>query len=164
MKIKKVILFVISILIYCSCSSQEIKTVETPTLSFYPSQRIPFHNNKIYGKVEFSCYEIVNKDSVFLRPIKILNIDSLKYRIKYPGIAKRAGVGGNVLIELKLGSTGEIESMKAVSNIGASLEESVLNSLKGFRFKFKEASTDKDISILLIVSFNIVNSLPVKVY
>lgn len=133
-------------------------------MNFSPVKKIALHKDKIYGRVDFSCYEIVNNDSVLLKPIKILNLDSLKTRIKYPDIARRTGVGGNVLIELKLDNVGKIESMKAVSNVGAGLEESVLSSLKGFHFKFEKVSAEKEVSILLIVSFYIMNSPPVNVY
>ncbi len=159
MKIKKIILFVVTILIFIGCSSEKSKTIELRAGDYVLDKRCgPPPRDILNGSFNFSFYEILNTDSISLLPIKILDEDSLKSRIKYPEIAVRAGVDGIVLIELKFNDNDEIVDMKPLSNIGASLEESVMNSIKDYKFIFDKKVSENNFSILLIVNFYIANS------
>jgi len=146
-----------AIITFISCSSQ--KTIGVRTSVIVPNERVyapPMPSKDINkGSFNLSCYEFINTDSITLKPIKIVNIDSLKARLTYPDIAIRAGIDGNVLIEIRLNENAEIIDIKPISNIGAGLEEAVVSGLKGFQFKFNNSSNQNNKSILLIVNFYI---------
>ncbi len=157
MKNAKIFTIIITSLILSSCSSQkleiveigpikEIRVVETLNLSLKDTLNAP---------LSISCYEISHTNTFSISSIKILNIDSLQSRIKYPAIAIRAGVEGTILIELTFEDNDEIKNIKPISNIGAGMEESVINSIKDFKFKF-DKKISKNSSVLLIVNFIIV--------
>ena len=155
MNCKKRYCILSAIVFFIGCSSQ--KTLEVAPREMVPIERVyapPMPSKDINnGSFNISCYEFINKDSITLKPIKILNIDSLKARLTYPDIAIRAGIEGIVLMEIRLSDNSEIINIKPISNIGASLEESVVVGIKGFQFKFGESSNKNNKSILLIVNF-----------
>jgi len=168
MKHIKAILFLTTGLIVSNCSSQKIATINLRPGITVPVEvkKISFSKDTLYGKIKnLTGYEIINEDSTFLRPINILNHDSLISKIKYPEIAIRAGVEGMVLLQLTFDEKNKINKMFPVSNIGAGLEESVMNSIKNFRFSFDEKERKKKV-LLLIIDFQIVNRYypSVKVY
>ena len=148
-------MFVVTILIFIGCSSQKLKIRELVLMDNIAIKRPLVLKDTINGPLNISCYEIIRTDTFSISSIKIFNIDSLKSRIKYPEIAIRAGIEGTILIELTFEDNDEIINIKPISNIGAGMEESVINSIKDFKFKF-DKKISKDSSVLLIVNFFIV--------
>ena len=155
MKNIELISIIITSLIFIRCSSRELEIKEIYPIKESGITRSLNTKDTLNKPLSISCYEIIHKDTFSISLLKLLNIDSLKSRIKYPEIAIRAGIEGTILIELTFNENDKIINMKPVSKVGASLEESVMNSIKDFKFRFdKKISTDS--SVLLIVNFFIV--------
>lgn len=64
--------------------------------------------------LSISCYKISHTDTFSISSIKVINIDSLQSRIKYPEIAIRAGIEGTILIELTFEDNDEIINIKPI--------------------------------------------------
>ena len=155
MKNAKLIAIVITSLIFSNCSSKKLEIREIRPMKESGMLRTLNLKDTLNKPLSVSCYEISHTDTFSISSIKVINIDSLQSRIKYPEIAIRAGIEGTILIELTFDGNDKIINMKPVSNIGASLEESVMNSIKDFNFIF-DKNISKDSSVLLIVNFFIV--------
>ncbi len=80
-----------------------------------------------------------DEDQVFIvveqPPVLIGGIASVQQRIKYPELARNAGIEGRVVVQFVVTSTGEIENPRVVRGIGGGCDEAALNALKYAKFQ-----------------------------
>ena len=78
---------------------------------------------------------VSNNYTKFIEPPEIEGgIDSLLSKIKYPEIAKRALVEGEVTCEFKVNNNGETSDIKIKRGIGAHCDENIIEALKAQKF------------------------------
>ncbi len=68
-------------------------------------------------------------------PEPIGGIQSIQSKIKYPEIAKRAGVEGKVYVLAFVDETGTVTDAKIIKGLGAGCDEEALNAVKLTKFK-----------------------------
>jgi protein TonB len=68
-------------------------------------------------------------------PEPIGGIQSIQSKIKYPEIAKRAGVEGKVYVLAFVDETGTVTDAKIIKGLGAGCDEEALNAVKQTKFK-----------------------------
>ncbi len=68
-------------------------------------------------------------------PELIGGIGSVQRRIKYPEIARNAGIEGRVIVQFIVDEEGEIVNPKVVRGIGGGCDEAALKALDGAKFK-----------------------------
>lgn len=68
-------------------------------------------------------------------PVLIGGISGIQKRIKYPEMARVAGVEGRVVIQFVVSKDGEIINPKVIRGIGAGCDEEALRALKEAKFK-----------------------------
>jgi TonB family protein len=67
-------------------------------------------------------------------PQIVTNLDSLTELLVYPEIAKRAGVQGEIVIQINLDGNGKIVNRKFIKTIGAACDEAALDALRKSKF------------------------------
>ena len=68
-------------------------------------------------------------------PVLIGGIGSVQKKIKYPELARNAGIEGRVVIQFVVTSTGEIANPVVVRGIGGGCDEAALEALKYAKFQ-----------------------------
>lgn len=68
-------------------------------------------------------------------PVLVGGIASVQKRIKYPEMARQAGIEGRVIIQFVVTSEGKIENPEVVRGIGGGCDEAALEALKYAEFK-----------------------------
>jgi|SRR5690554_3564333 len=68
-------------------------------------------------------------------PEPIGGIQAIQSKIKYPEIAKRAGVEGKVYVLAFVDETGTVTDAKIIKGLGAGCDEEALNAVKQTKFK-----------------------------
>jgi len=68
-------------------------------------------------------------------PEPIGGIQAIQSKIKYPEIAKRAGVEGKVYVLAFVDETGTVTDAKIIKGLGAGTDEEALNAVKQTKFK-----------------------------
>ncbi|RPI70884.1 MAG: energy transducer TonB [Ignavibacteriales bacterium] len=68
-------------------------------------------------------------------PEPIGGIQSIQSKIKYPEIAKRAGVEGKVYVLAFVDENGSVTDAKIIKGLGAGCDEEALNAVKQTKFK-----------------------------
>ncbi len=83
-------------------------------------------------------------------------INSLQERIKYPEIAKRAGIEGKVYVSAFIDELGNVVAAKVIKGIGSGCDEEALNAVKNIKFT---VPTHKGKSVKVQVNIPIVFKL-----
>lgn len=83
--------------------------------------------------------DLLNKDQTYYvavenMPEPIGGIYSIQSKIKYPEIAKRAGIEGKVYVLAFIDENGNVVSAKILKGIGAGCDETALNAVKETKF------------------------------
>lgn len=68
-------------------------------------------------------------------PELIGGLAGLQKRVKYPEMARRAGIEGRVTIQFIVNEKGEIENPRVIRGIGGGCDEAALEALKHVKFK-----------------------------
>jgi protein TonB len=68
-------------------------------------------------------------------PELIGGIQGLQKRVKYPEIAKKAGVEGTVFLQFVVDEKGNVVDPAVVKGIGAGCDEAALEAIKTAKFK-----------------------------
>lgn len=68
-------------------------------------------------------------------PEPVGGIQAIQSKIKYPEIAKRAGVEGKVYVLAFVDETGTVTDAKIIKGLGAGCDEEALNAVKQTKFK-----------------------------
>ncbi|MBO6793387.1 MAG: energy transducer TonB [Balneolaceae bacterium] len=68
-------------------------------------------------------------------PVLIGGIASVQKRIKYPELARNAGIEGRVVLQFVVTKEGEVANPKVVRGIGGGCDEAALEALKFAKFK-----------------------------
>jgi len=80
-----------------------------------------------------------DEDEIFIvveqPPVLIGGIGSVQQRIKYPELARNAGIEGRVVIQFVVTATGEISNPKVVRGIGGGCDEAALEALAYAKFQ-----------------------------
>jgi len=92
-------------------------------------------------KATIARIEVVDSNTFTKIPQFVLSLDSLSKLIKGPEIAARAGVTGDVIVQLKIDSDGKVYKAKILKGIGAGCDEAALALLKRSRLY---PATEKD--------------------
>jgi TonB family protein len=96
------------------------------------------HLAKVYSQrtyeIELLALLTPNFNKQLIPPKLIISEDSLISLIKYPEIAKRAGVKGIVIAEFNVDSLGEVNSIEIISGLGAGCDENVISTLDELKF------------------------------
>ena len=73
--------------------------------------------------------------STEVMPELIGGLSSIQSKIKYPEIAKRAGIEGKVYVLAFIDETGNVANAKIIKGIGAGCDEAALDAVKQTKFK-----------------------------
>jgi len=96
-----------------------------------------FDPHKLSGQIPLDISE--EKDIYFVAveemPEPIGGIQSIQSKIKYPEIAKRAGIEGKVYVLAFIDETGNVANAKIIKGIGAGCDEAALDAIKQTKFK-----------------------------
>jgi len=109
-------------------------------------------------KIEIISFLSVDTMQVDQLPEIMGGIDTVLAIIKYPEIARRAGIEGIVIIEFTIVSLGKAKNYKVVKGIGAGCDDAVIGALI-FDLKFLPAIKDgKAVNLLMrtAVKFNLI--------
>jgi len=81
----------------------------------------------------------LDKDTFFVAveqmPTVIGGIKSIQEHIKYPEIAKRAGIEGRVFVKAFIDSTGTVVKTEIIRGIGAGCDEAAMTAVEKVKFK-----------------------------
>lgn len=69
-----------------------------------------------------------------IMPELIGGFHSIQEKIKYPEIAKRAGIEGNVYVLALIDENGEVANARIIKGIGGGCDEAALNAVKAVKF------------------------------
>lgn len=79
-------------------------------------------------------------------------------RLKYPPIAQRAGVEGNVLIDAFIGKSGEIDSLHLKKRLGAGCDTQALKFVKSLNFDtLRSYKSNSDLKLTIPIRFSLEN-------
>lgn len=68
-------------------------------------------------------------------PVLIGGIAGVQKRIKYPEMARNAGIEGRVIVQFVVDENGEILNPRVIRGIGGGCDEAALKALKGAKFE-----------------------------
>ncbi len=89
-------------------------------------------------------------------PEPIGGIEGIQKRIKYPEIARRAGVTGRVYVKAYVNEKGEVVKVELVKGIGAGCDEAAMKAVKETRFKpGKQRGRPVKVQIVIPVYFKL---------
>ena len=81
----------------------------------------------------------VDEDEIFIvveqPPVLIGGIASVQQRIRYPELARNAGIEGRVVVQFVVTSDGEIANPRVVRGIGGGCDEAALEALQFAKFQ-----------------------------
>ena len=85
-------------------------------------------------------YELDMTDTTYLTvvdkmPEPIGGLGAIMAKVRYPEIAKRAGIQGKVFVEVFLNERGEVDRAVVKEGIGAGCDEAAITALKQIRFR-----------------------------
>ncbi len=103
-------------------------------------------------------YEI--EDQVFVvveqAPVLIGGIAGVQKRIKYPEMARKAGIEGRVIIQFVVDKNGDIINPRVVRGIGGGCDEEALKALEGAKFQpGRQRGKPVNVSYSLPISFSL---------
>ncbi|MCJ7554169.1 MAG: energy transducer TonB [Ignavibacteriaceae bacterium] len=93
---------------------------------------------KLHARVTDSLKPINENDyfvAVENMPEVIGGLYSIQSKIKYPEIAKRAGIEGNVYVQAFIDENGNVANAKIIKGIGSGCDEAALDAVKQTKFK-----------------------------
>jgi protein TonB len=67
-------------------------------------------------------------------PMPVGGLYSIQSKIKYPEIAKRAGIEGKVFVQAFIDENGNVTEAKVIKGIGTGCDEAALNAVKSTKF------------------------------
>jgi protein TonB len=82
----------------------------------------------MYGNTE----RVLDVDSI---PSPIGGMEAIQKNIRYPEIAKRAGIEGTVLILAEIDELGNVVNTSVREGIGAGCDEAAIDAIKKVKFK-----------------------------
>lgn len=89
-------------------------------------------------------------------PVLIGGIAGVQKRIKYPEMARKAGIEGRVIIQFVVNSEGEIVNPRVVRGIGGGCDEAALKALEGAKFQpGRQRGKPVNVSYSLPISFSL---------
>tara|TARA_R110000868_G_scaffold304437_27_gene565498 strand:+ start:8018 stop:8680 length:663 start_codon:yes stop_codon:yes gene_type:complete len=89
-------------------------------------------------------------------PELIGGIAGVQKRIKYPEMARKAGIEGRVIIQFVVNKDGNIVNPRVVRGIGGGCDEAALDALKGAKFKpGRQRGVPVNVSYSLPISFTL---------
>jgi TonB family protein len=110
----------------------------------------------INPEITIEKVEVTDSGKYSTLPKFVGNIDSISKLIIYPEIAKRAGVGGQVIVKLKIDPTKEVPKAEIIKGIGAGCDEFVLDVLLNTKFiSAKINDVDVESEFIIWVKFNL---------
>ena len=173
MNLKKslsILLFIsfIFLIFFCeSCSSSKetlnSQGYKNPDIIIVPTINV-ISKQKKDSTIVLSFYKMMDYDTLKLKRVNVSDEDSLLRLIKIPEIAFRAGIGGIVIIEFRLDSSGTANNIRILSGIGAGVDESVADVIKKFKFNIRQNYQNintENISILLIAYFRLSETITI---
>lgn len=102
------------------------------------SQDYSKYINRIYAeriyKIELLELLSTNLEKDVIPPELTITEDSLISTIKYPEIAKRAGVRGIVIVEFIINKFGNVENTNLISGLGAGCDENTIMTFEKLKF------------------------------
>lgn len=102
------------------------------------------------SKIEITKIDVVDSIKYSFLPNFILSKDSLSKLFKFPEIARRAGVEGNVIVKIKIDPKGKVSDAKIIKGIGGGCEEAALDVLLKAKFypaKIKNEAIASELNI-----------------
>ena len=93
-------------------------------------------------------------------PTPIGGIAAIQEKIKYPEIAKRAGVQGRVFVKAYVDKEGIVKKVELIKGIGAGCDEAALEAVKQIKFnpgkqRGKPVSVQVSVPILFKLQENV---------
>lgn len=116
--------------------------IETPTEDVLND--VVLTNNEIDDNVNIplppsnNVKKIENEDHYFIAveeaPIPIGGIEAISQKVFYPGIAKRAGIEGTVIVKAYVDEKGIVRKAEILKHLGAGCDEAALNAVMQTKF------------------------------
>ena len=152
----------LSILLFNSCSSskkEKIGVYNTDHLQVVHQVKktLPVGRDRD-STIILSFYEILNKDTLRIKPISFNNIYDFRSRIKFSAFAWRANVSGNVVIEFEIDSSGRGNNVRVLSEIGG-VGQSLAEAIYQFKFDYIQNIYTNGYPLLLIAYINLWTSM-----
>lgn len=91
-------------------------------------------------------------------PVLIGGIGAVQKRIKYPEMARKAGIEGRVIIQFVVGKDGSIINPRVVRGIGGGCDEAALKALEEAKFQpGRQRGVPVNVSYSLPIAFSLKN-------
>jgi len=143
-------IFISILFSYCLFAQEVIN--DCPPLFTRTTIKIP--------KIEINKIEVIDSIKYSSLAKFILSKDSLSKLVRYPEIAKRAGVEGEVIVKLKIDLTGKVSKAEIIKGIGAGCDEAALDVLLKVKFTPAKINTETVTSELNIwVNFTLTEGI-----
>ncbi len=115
-------LFIVALAFLAGCDSQSTSSVDASvTESLYKVSEVAPSEQEVFEVVE-------------TMPVIIGGLGSLAQRIKYPAVAKNAGLQGRVIVQFIVTKQGGVEDPVVVKGVGGELDEEALRVVRGTKF------------------------------
>lgn len=89
-------------------------------------------------------------------PSIVGGLEAIYKNIKYPEMAQKAGVSGNVYVLAFINESGNVDDVKVVKGIGAGCDEEVVKAVKQAKFTpGKNAGQNVKVKLTLSISFKL---------
>jgi len=89
-------------------------------------------------------------------PMPVGGLYSIQSKIKYPEIAKRAGIEGKVFVQSFIDENGNVTEAKVIKGIGTGCDEAALNAVKSTKFTpGKQKGIPVKVQVLIPIMFKL---------
>ncbi len=119
-------LFLIAILAIAICSCQGEKFI-------YSYCGVDSREFKLDYRIYVTEFKIFDENKYDSRPYMIGGIDSLKSKLWYPEIPKRANISGDVIVEFDVNENGYVKNLEVISSPWNGFSEKELESISSTR-------------------------------